>query len=97
MAKLLQFTLIALSININGRLYRKEEGFVFDESNTDPKSLKDAIDAGFLRPVDETEAKKAAEEKELAEIKAKAKEDAIAAGKAEAKKAAEEKTKAKTK
>jgi len=42
------YKLKALSIHMNGRVYLKEEGFVFNEKNTSKTDLENAVNAGFL-------------------------------------------------
>jgi len=58
------YKLKALSIHMNGRVYLKEEGFVFNEKNTSKTDLENAVNAGFLEEVKEVEAKAEAKPKE---------------------------------
>lgn len=99
------YQLKALSIHVNGRVYFKEEGFIFNEKNTNPNDLRNIVEAGFLVEVDgkeiekqlkeaEAKAKAEAEAKAIAETEAKAKEKAEAKAKAEAEAEAEAKAKA---
>jgi hypothetical protein len=52
------YKLKALSLNINNRVYRTEDGFIFNEQNTDSTALKNAVDAGFLIEVEEVKTTK---------------------------------------
>lgn len=51
----MNYKLKALSIHVNGRVYLKDEGFIFNEKNTNPVDLKNAFEAGFLETTDQTD------------------------------------------
>jgi hypothetical protein len=57
------YKLKALSIHMNGRVYLKEEGFVFNEKNTSKTDLENAVNAGFLEEVKEVESEVKTESK----------------------------------
>ena len=84
MAKVKSYMLVALSIHLSGKVYRKENEDIFTTEDFPVKVLEDAENGGFLKEVTGVEVEKflkekadvkKAEQKHIDEVNAKIAED----------------------